>query len=198
MTSVKMCSRSKLPSVNNSVGQNGRRSKMPSVKIAVGEKSRRSKWPSVKAASVKRPGTHTTISVREIEFEFDFDLTFAKRHPKIFISGRDIADGATFVFLCFPLNLRLFLTDFDKRSHRKAQIKCSRNSSVKIHHFSRWRRKSRWLKFFIFLTEILRGIILKISAIWKKYFFNVSIIPWKTIASPNSVYMSKRDLNESV
>jgi hypothetical protein len=51
------CSRSKLPSVKTSVGQNGRWSKMASVKIAVGQNSRRSKWPSVKAASVKRPRT---------------------------------------------------------------------------------------------------------------------------------------------
>jgi hypothetical protein len=73
LPSVKMCSRSKLPPVKNSVGQNGLRSKIPSVKNSVGQNSRRSKllsvknavgqngrrskWPSVKAASVKRPGT---------------------------------------------------------------------------------------------------------------------------------------------
>jgi hypothetical protein len=70
---VKMCSRSKLPSVKNdvdqiAVGEKYRRSKWPSIKNSVGQKFRRSKWPSVKIAvgknfrrskwpSVNKPGT---------------------------------------------------------------------------------------------------------------------------------------------
>jgi hypothetical protein len=56
---------SKLPSVKIAVGQNCRRSKLPSVKIAVGQNCYRSKWPSVKTASVKRPGTCSTIQIED-------------------------------------------------------------------------------------------------------------------------------------
>jgi hypothetical protein len=65
MTSVKICSRSKWPSVKNAavkiaVGQNSRRSKLPSVKIAVGQNGRRSKMPSVKMPSVKMAVGHVS------------------------------------------------------------------------------------------------------------------------------------------
>jgi hypothetical protein len=54
MTSVKMCSRSKWPSVKIAVGQNCRRSKLLSVKIAVGQNCCRSKLPSVKMAKMAK------------------------------------------------------------------------------------------------------------------------------------------------
>jgi hypothetical protein len=56
-----------MQSVKIAVGQKCRRSKIRrsewlSVENSVGQNGRRSKWPSVKAASVKRPGTYIVCS----------------------------------------------------------------------------------------------------------------------------------------
>jgi hypothetical protein len=75
----------------------------------------------------------------------------ANAHPEIIQNGGYKADGATYFCQHFPLNSRLFLTDFDKKAHF-GKLKQNANE-IYLFEFTifSWWQNQRWRSFFILL-----------------------------------------------